>query len=344
MTIKKETIIIVREIFISFLLLVCILPVLSQSLLKGKVINEETKEPLPSVSVYLNNTTNGTISDKNGNFTIQNLPLGKFRLIASSIGYITYAKLIDTRVNSSEMVILMKPKPEELATVTVVPFDSEGWQKWGKLFTELFIGSNPNAVTCRLINPEVIHFRLNEDHTLTAVASEPLKIKNEELGYEIQYKLEEFVYDFTKNVVAYNGYALFKDLSLSHPAKAEKYARKRQEVYDGSLMQFMRVFFTNKLELNGYEMRSLGKIYNSEKARAKRQFSIHKDSIIRSALDTSYTLTFHAVGMTIRTADSTDYYKEILKQPDSLISNQLITADSVGFAVDSNTAGFYFPD
>ena len=108
------------------------------------------------------------------------------------------------------------------------------------------------------MNPEVIQFRMNKDNTLTAIAKKPLKIENDALGYEILYKLEAFEYDFNKRVVSYSGYALFKDLSELHPGRAEKYVRKREETYDGSLMQFMRAFFTNKLELNGFEMRSIG--------------------------------------------------------------------------------------
>jgi hypothetical protein len=122
-----------------------------------------------------------------------------------------------------------------------------------------------------------------------------LKIENDALGYEILYKLETFEYDFNNRIVSYSGYALFKDLSESHPGRAEKYARKREETYDGSLMQFMRAFFMNKLALNGFEMRSIGK--RSQPGNI----------------------------------------------PNSAVA-QPLSADSVGFAVDSNTAGFYFTD
>jgi CarboxypepD_reg-like domain len=296
MTIKSYILIYARQIIICFSLFVCGPQAVSQNVLKGRVISEETQKPLPFVSVYLNNTTNGSVTDKDGIFSIKNVQPGKFRLIASSIGYITYAKLVDTRSTDIDLIISMKPKSDELQTVDVVSYDPEGWEKWGKLFMDLFIGTNPNAITCRLMNPEVINFRLNKDNTLTAVAKEPLKIKNDGLGYEIQYKLEEFEYDFGNRIVAYNGYALFKDLSESHSGKTEKYARKREETYEGSLLQFMRAFFMNKLELNGYEIRS------------KRTLSNRGNP----------------------------------SQP--VISSQLISSDSIGFAVDSSTAGFYSQD
>ena len=279
---------------ISFSLIVYSQLAISQNQVRGKVISEEKREPIPLVSVYLNNTTNGAVTDTGGIFIIKNVQPGKYKLVASSVGYITNTKLIDTRSANSDLSILLKPKADELQSVDVVSYDPEGWEKWGKLFTDLFIGTNPDAVLCRLMNPEIIHFRMNRDNTLTAVAKEPLKIENNALGYEIQYKLEAFEYDFNRRVVSYSGYALFKDLSLSHPGRAEKYASKREESYDGSLMQFMRAFFMNKLELNGYEIRRL------------------------------HTMS----------------YPGNLSGP----GKQLISADSIGFAVDSNTAGFYFQD
>lgn len=290
MTIKSGILSVAKQIILSFSLIAYGQSVISQNQLKGKVISEETHEPVPLVSVYLNSTTNGSVTDKDGIFFIKNIQPGKYKLVASSVGYITYAKLIDTRITNTDLTIILKTKADELQSIDVVSFDPEGWEKWGKLFTDLFIGTNPNAIICRLMNPEVIHFRMNRDNTLTALAREPLKIENNALGYEIQYKLEAFEYDFSKGVVSYNGYALFKDLSASHPGRAEKYAIKREESYDGSLMQFMRAFFMNKLEINGYEMRRIGNLSNAA------------------------------------------------------ISHPLISSDSIGFAVDSNTAGFYFQD
>lgn len=285
-----------KKILIFFLLIAGCQQSFSQTQLKGKVVNEETQEPVPLVSVYLNNTTNGSVTDREGTFYIKNVQPGKYKLVASSVGYITYTKLIDTKAPHSELTIVLTPKADELQSVDIVSYDPEGWDKWGKLFTDLFIGTNPNAIICRLMNPEVIQFRMNKDNTLTAIANKPLRIENDALGYEILYKLESFEYDFNRRIVSYSGYALFRDLSESHPGRAEKYARMREQTYDGSLLQFMRAFYMNKLESNGYEMRNIGKLSNPGN----------------------------------------------LSNP--AISHPIISSDSIGFAVDSNTAGFYFQD
>jgi hypothetical protein len=174
---------------------------------------------------------------------------------------------------------------------------------------------------------------------------------NYALGYQLNYKLEEFEYDFNTKLVIYNGYVLFKDLGKDHPKQAIKYEEERKETYEGSLMHFMRTFFVNKLDTSGFEMRNLGLMYNTEKERAKLLFSLHRDSVILDTISIEVEDPTYPDGKpkpylrkTYKTADSSAYFKEKLSEPDSIISHQLIKADSIGFAADSSTAGFYFKD
>ncbi|HEV7424491.1 MAG TPA: carboxypeptidase-like regulatory domain-containing protein, partial [Candidatus Paceibacterota bacterium] len=320
-------------------------------MIEGNVTAADSKKPLSSVSVYLNNTSIGTTTNDKGFFTLRNIPSDKFKLIASSIGYETFTKLIDPKKISGRIVISLNPKPDQLNNIILVPDDPDAFRKWGKLFTDIFIGTNTNANQCHIENPEIIKLRMNTDNTLTAFAREPLRIMNYALGYEIIYKLEEFEYDMNRKVVTYNGYVFFKDLGSSHKKKGNKYDHERKESYRGSLMHFMRSYFINKLDEQGFEMRSLGNISNPEKDRAKYLFSLHKDSTI---LDTvKYEVIILPAGCQncppmiqkdIRALDSTDYFRKKLLGPDSVISHQIVLADSIGFAEDSATAGMYFKD
>jgi len=217
------------------------------------------------------------------------IPSGKFRLVASSVGFETYVNLVDPRTLPKDFTISLKPKADELQGFSVLPPEPDGWKKWGKLFTDIFIGNTPKSNDCKLTNPEVIKFRMNADNTLTAYASEPLQIVNYALGYEIRYKLEEFQYDFNIKQVSYSGYALFTDMGIKHPNRVRRYEEERLETYKGSLMHFKRAFFSNDLDVQGFEMRNLGNISNPEKDRAKRLFSQHKDSVI---LDTVSSVAY----------------------------------------------------
>jgi hypothetical protein len=336
---------------IYFLVLLLCCKISWSQTIRGKVISGETKMPLVSVSVYLNNTSIGTTTNEQGLFFLNKIPSGKFSLIASSIGYETFVQLVDPREHAKEIIIVLKPKPEELEGFAVMPPEPDGWKKWGTIFTDIFIGTMPTrSNNCKLMNPEVIKFRLNAGNLLTAYAKEPLQIMNYALGYEISYKLEEFEYDFNTELVNYSGYALFKDMALSHPNRARRYAEERLETYLGSLMHFMRSFYLNDLESQGFEMRSLGNISNPEKDRAKKMFSIYKNSPIIDTTDAQVGFEMSATGEithlrnTTFTVDSTDYFKKMLLQPDSVISHQIILSDSLGFAADSSIAGLYFPD
>jgi uncharacterized protein (DUF2225 family) len=325
----------------------------SQITIQGTVMASDTKKPLPAVSVYLNNTSIGTTTNDKGFFILRNIPSEKFKLIASSIGYETYAEMVDPKKISGDIVITLTPKLEQLDKVVLVPDDPNGWKKWGKLFTDLFIGTNSNSNQCHIENTDVIRLRLNPDNTLTAFAREPLVIMNYALGYEIKYKLEEFEYDFNTKVVTYNGYALFKDLGLSNKKKEKKYQEERKETYQGSLLHFMRTYFVNKLEPQGFEMRNLGNISNPEKDRAKYRFwqewHLRKDSVILVLTDSRTDVgrepgkDTYAEVRDLYT-DSTEYFKKKLLEPDSVISHQVVSADSIGFAEDSATAGLYFKD
>ncbi len=53
----------------------------------GKVVDRETKEPLPGASVIIQGTTLGAAADANGNYVILNVPAGVYTVTASYVGY-----------------------------------------------------------------------------------------------------------------------------------------------------------------------------------------------------------------------------------------------------------------
>src|SRR5699024_3825785 len=53
----------------------------------GTVFNAETGEPLPGASVYLEDTTIGAATNKEGDYKITGVEAGKYVLVAQFIGY-----------------------------------------------------------------------------------------------------------------------------------------------------------------------------------------------------------------------------------------------------------------
>ncbi|GGK56969.1 MULTISPECIES: TonB-dependent receptor [Flavobacteriaceae] len=61
----------------------------NEGTIKGKVIDAQTRETLPFVSVIVEGTTTGKSTDENGEFTISNVPLGYIKVSVSFLGYQT---------------------------------------------------------------------------------------------------------------------------------------------------------------------------------------------------------------------------------------------------------------
>jgi hypothetical protein len=55
----------------------------------GKVVNSTTGEGIPGASVFVEGTTLGASTDKNGIYFIKDVPVGRYTLIATAVGYQT---------------------------------------------------------------------------------------------------------------------------------------------------------------------------------------------------------------------------------------------------------------
>jgi hypothetical protein len=111
----------------------------TQQIIKGKVVASENGSPVAGCSVFINNTSKGTASDKNGYFELNDISPGKHELIVSSIGYETSVYPFSSAQLPLQLRIELQVKVKELANVIVEPSVEEGWDKWGKTFTDYFI-------------------------------------------------------------------------------------------------------------------------------------------------------------------------------------------------------------
>lgn len=306
---------------------------LAQKLLKGVVLDAEKNTPVPKASVFLNNTSVGTTADNEGAFSFW-LPAGRYELIVSSVGYATHNRSINTADAADFLTVKLTLKAPDLEAVIIEPFEKDGWEKWGRWFTDNFIGTSALGRDCRIVNPEVIKFRNSKkSNTLTAVALAPLQIENKALGYRITYQLENFRYDFKQRYLLYAGYPFFEPLQGSD-RRQRKWEVAREEAYQGSMLQFMRALYRNRLAEEGFEVRRLVKMPNAEKQRVQ---AVYKASVRADA---------NGVLVSAVNRDSTAYYNHILSQEDykPLLGKELLSGDSIAYAVDTTTAGLHFSD
>jgi hypothetical protein len=263
----------------------------------GFVKDNSTGKPLTNASVYINNTTIGTVTNDKGVFTLTRRP-GRFEIVASFIGYETQL-FSYTESGPDTIMIALTPKTDELSSVTIYNFDKDGWQHYGELFRNTFLGSSPIGDKCVIKNHKDLRFSYSiDDDVLRVYAVNPIIIINNYLGYRIEYDLVRYLRDGRNRSLQYKGYVKFEELK-ANDKKKRVFASRRKEVYQGSLLHFMRSIYNNQTEVSGFEVKSIRRTKNVEKERIKLIWQ-NNQADIKSLPQ-----------------DSVDYYKRILKQGDA---------------------------
>lgn len=264
---------------IIFLLLAFLLPfyLFSQSgfVAKGKILDAVTKQPLQAASVFAENTTLGTATDSEGNFTLY-LPDGGYNLVITFTGYQTETKRITSRDEGNNSILVeLKQKEKELQDVVIkASFEvKDGWEKYGDFFLENFIGKTANSRSCSILNKEALHFfYYKRKNLLKITADAPVEIINDALGYSIRYSLDSFTYEYNTQVNVYTGYPLFKELEPATEEQRNRWQANRMAAYNGSILHFMRSMYQKKLKEEGFEIQFLLKENDKEKAIPLKNF------------------------------------------------------------------------
>lgn len=96
--------------------------VFSQSSLTGKILDNNSKEPLAEASIYIPKLEKGTSTNLEGEFQFNNLPEGSIQLLISSLGFATKTISINTPIKQP-LIILLNPSAIEMESVIVsTPF------------------------------------------------------------------------------------------------------------------------------------------------------------------------------------------------------------------------------
>lgn len=307
----------------------------AQHQLSGSVTDAVSKAPIASANVYLANSSVGTVTDEKGRFYIRNFPSGRYDLVVSCIGYQPQIISLNASQLPASLPVALQPKVEELQEVVVEPYEKNGWEKWGQFFMDNFIGTHAFAKSCSFRNSKIVKFRFSKKkNTLEAFADDQLVIENRALGYLLKFDLVNFEYNFSTRILIYRVYPFFTELPARRERLKKRWERNRQEVYEGSVMHFMRSLYRNRLIENHFEVRKLIKISPEEKNRIRL--------ILRSNL-TAHTTNRETDSGIIR-PDSMNYYRMVMNQPESLniLVNTVLPSDSIAYGIDSTTAGLRF--
>lgn len=258
-----------RGLILVLSLVFCLSRTSAQELIRGKVVSAENGKPIAGASIFISNTSKGTVTDDKGEFTLYNIPTGKYVLVISDVGFQTDLESIDSRDLKPFYAISMRIKTEELGEVTVRAFDKNGWKRWGEFFREYFIGTSAFSKRCKLLNPEAVRIYYNRNRRILSAYSEgPLLIQNRALGYLLQVNLEDFKVNFNNGEIDFEIFPLFKEMTGT-PKQQQQWAENREYAYHGSSMHFYRALFRNRVRDEGFSVRLLAHRDSTDISRIK---------------------------------------------------------------------------
>lgn len=268
--------------------------------ISGVIFDQKTQTTLPGATIYQDGTTNVTVSDENGAFSLNTKGLN-FPMMVRFMGYDT--KIIEQPLQYLGKIVKIYMEEQSFFLDEVVVGRQSPFTRRQMLnaFRVQFLGTSKSAYRCKIRNEDDIILKYDvSKKTLTANVKQPLRIINKFLDYEINFDLVELVVryksiesldaDFVTNSY-FSGYSFYTDF-----AKNKKANKKRLETFYGSTTHFMRALAYGNLEEEKWEI-----YVNSFKVNPETYFEI---------------------------TDSLQYKKiKLIKKPEKLINvNQVFSA------------------
>jgi len=258
---------------------------LGQNKLEGKVIDETNGIGICNVTIYVNGTTIGTISDKEGYFILENVSL------PCNIGFshIKYepSMIRVTNTEANNCTIILKPRNIQLKQVKISNNNRRTHNVYK--FKANFLGQDYFGKQAKLLNdkdlffthdykpkkikiPKGVTFDRRPGKSFKIVhekdgdyiiksraintkvkASAPLIIDLPYLGYKIQTELINYIVEFNEDhsqTCSFLGYYYFQTYEL----KLRKYENRRKKAYYNSSLHFCRSLYNKELKKNGYQL------------------------------------------------------------------------------------------
>jgi len=254
--------------------------------LQGVVTDSTTGLPLQGAHVFIAGSMTGSITDSEGRYTLERVPMGAHRLYVSMLGF--RPDFRDIMLRSSRVYTFDFELAEDIIQAGEIVVEAERDDKWLdrlRRFEEMFIGETPNALETEIMNPEVLDFEVSRG-AFTAVASEPLIIENRALGYRIQYFLRDF--QSTPNRVQYDGEPLYEELEPESPGQAAEWEKKRRDSFMGSFRHFALALIAGRTEPQGFKtytrpsvQRVNGGTFGGGAMQGQQRFPLDPSNIIR---------------------------------------------------------------
>ncbi len=220
--------------------------------ISGKVIDNETDEPIPNAQVYISGTTIGTTTNVDGEYTIKNIPPGIHDLVVSMIGFKTEIKTIVMKEDKRmEVNFDIGSQPIEMGEVVVESERPDNWERNLRIFKEKFLGTTELSEECEIENELVLDFTVDGGQ-LRAKADRTLIINNHSLGYKIYCDIIAFIYYIKNTETKYTIMTRYIDMETDDPELKKRWMQNREDAYLGSINHFLKSLKKNSYKNDGY--------------------------------------------------------------------------------------------
>lgn len=222
----------------------------------GKIVNTNGK-PVSNVNVFLNNTTIGTTTDKNGLYTLKNIPSGNYELVVSHAAYkLQFNKVTMSNTSTIKLDFSLEEKMYPIEEVYIESKIPEKWYDQIKIFKKYFLGRNEFTEDCKFINEYVVNFAEPKDGILQAFTDSILVVENYALGYKLDIILLFFEYVEENEAVKFLIKTRFSELDSPDDSQKEKWGANRSKVYLGSPNHFFSSLVNGTTALDGFNVYS----------------------------------------------------------------------------------------
>jgi CarboxypepD_reg-like domain len=312
----------------------------SQMHFHGKVIAEESNEPVAAASIYFNNTSIGTTTNESGAFSLPVPALSNLELIVSSVGFetIVYA-LSPGEPGSKTYHFKLKKKESLLQDILILPDATR--KKYLDIFRKFFLGITEEAESSSIENQGAIYFTKseNEGQGFYAYSDTPLIIINNKLGYKIYFQLQEFYYNPGSGGTSFYGFTRYEEMG-----DKKRWIKNRRKAYYGSTMHFFRSLINDRLEQEFYKIfvikeDSLSQA-NGQKNKMKMAFPVTAAQIMKADSAGNYIVsgTDKIMVQYNRDPASKEYLRlhTFIPEPLHMGFRSYLTSKSGTFTIDKN--------
>lgn len=236
------------------LAIVLFLPLFGNAqIIRGKIVDRQTRKPVESADVFIDQTSVGTSTNASGSFELDTKGLQQ-QVIVNAFGY--KGRVFSVKDFNSPLTIDLENEAEELQEV-VIDASLFSRKELLKTFRFFFLGNSVNGKQAVIENEDdLVLYYDREKSELICESPKPIRIHNRKLGYHVLFYLKEARISFRRTTIdplsyresAIFGFTSFTDLSK----KPDQFKKIRKKAFQSSANPFWLAFVKDKLKESNY--------------------------------------------------------------------------------------------